>query len=189
MDQHCETINRKNIESITYAEYEIITKKIVRYLNGKYASVIHFLNALSDEEILHDLTHEVMMADWRWDESKKTNLRTYRFHRVRWRLMKLLSTKQRLMANEVSLPDKIILEITDKPQRQTNQPHHNFDIQEYIDQHCHLLTDKQKLYLVEYYAHGKTMEAIATKYEVSRQAINCGISNGLRKIRKYGKAA
>lgn len=52
-----------NQEFLTLEEYQVLTAKLVKVFAGMLKNKI-----LKSEDAMSNITHEIMMADWRWDE-------------------------------------------------------------------------------------------------------------------------
>lgn len=188
MDQKYETLDT----------YYTLAKKIV----SKFASPYVKKDILTNEEALSEIAEAIMVADWKWDASRKGHngqsktrysyrnqcglwaIKTYTTKKFKKKKETLInSSKNEEIDHSSNIPCKNNMDpfqiACEKEETEILQK----NIQAIFD--SDILSDKQKDQIKQYYFNNKTLLEIGNKYGVTREAIRQNIQKGLSKIRQY----
>ena len=190
----------------TLNEYIKIAKKGVR----KFAHPYIASKILNDEDVISHIVYSVMEADINWNpeyvnkagENNPKSLQQYRNQHIIWAIKKYTGhinhkSKRKIKTVNKSVYDECGIE-RNLVEILPNENSLSSDIEsinnETINRKKDLvkellskskLSKRQKTSLQLYYIEGLTLQEIANKYGVTRQAIGLAIKYGLKNIRKY----
>lgn len=162
-------------------DYTKFAKQSIRRFMPVLANVL-----LRDDDFVSDITHDIMMADWRWNGNGSRV--GYRSKCAKWSILDKLKARNRVIPT-FSLDQPI----NNKTNRNNDRATVYYEILEDKKRHGEITEDHLKNFsLTENQIHlllrninGESITEIAKSQNISNQAVSLTIKVAKEKIRKY----
>lgn len=180
----------------TLENYLIIAKKTINNFGKRYypSLVKEMLNC---EETISSIAHAIMLADWKWDDTrvgkvsgKSKSQYSFRNQHAIWAIKKCISNKYTPKRQRQKIGSEFTLENISRnnedPSIQYEENDHIQSLQKNINDLLNFapISDKQKEQIRMYYYEDKTLQQIGDHYGVTKEAIRLNIKKAIATIRE-----
>jgi RNA polymerase sigma factor (sigma-70 family) len=167
MKTYNKELYNNDVEFLTLREYEAIAKKTIKKF-CKHS----FVRLLKNPEFVGNVTHDIMMGDWRYKEQDgvgKTRY-SYRNQCAVWSIKKSFDKNKHTKKDIVSLTDFPVYDAIPE----------NHDM---VDTLLNSLPEKDRTILHMHFILGMSKREIARQYKVSGEAIRQKINKAIEQVK------
>jgi len=202
-DQKIQDKDHNTIKFDDLKTYILLAKKAISKFGPKFYSGLS-AKMLKDEDAVASIANAIMMADWRWDDTregsnggKKTKY-SYRNQCALWAMKTYVSKEHKRSKkikaysldytsddNEIGMHDLSADHRCETPDEVLSKNEETQNLSTLIEELLSLdaLSDRQKDYIRLYYFNEYTYEQIGKKYGVTRAAVRQGLNKALSILR------
>lgn len=175
-------------EFLSMSEYLKMAKNIISHIVGKKNVKLAY-EMMTNEDVISNIATCIMIADWRFDESKGKRS-TYRFggaiHGIQ-SFLKFRRTKKPIYSIDYEYEDGLFMDslIDDKQKEPIDIINHEQTLETIEKLKSSILTEKEAHCIQSYFFENMTYQEIGDSINLTKERVRQIINESLTKLRKY----